>query len=128
MVIKLYEFIPHCERLYIGLTTNNNRSGSTLRTIDLTGLIEKIYLDISLKDVPIPSRNTYIKDLVEKFKNLIDRIRRYIFFNFHKGDTGHENEESTDYEFKKALKTGRTPPSSHLLQDFEDKIWNLIPV
>lgn len=41
-------------------------------------------------------------------------------------DTTKEDDIDKNYELRKLFKTRRTPLTSHFLEEFEDRIWNLI--
>ena len=102
----------------------------------------------SLKNIPIPKDNAYLKCLIDKTEHFIKRIRWKAFFfernhpDFNHGDSnseaseeseGHitddeetgsseDEEPNTNYGFK----SPRTPPGNHLLKPFEDDLYSMI--
>ena len=82
-------------------------------------------LGYSLKNIPIPTKNTYLKSLISQTESFIKRLRWRIF--------GHESngniEEQTIKEVEKetfGFKSDKTPPQHHHLVNFENDMYNLI--
>ena len=81
--------------------------------------MEKLAFNLSLKNIPIPPKKTYMKQLIDKTDNFISRIRwrtdRFLF------PWKYENPKPS-YGFKST----RTAPTSNLLKPFEDELFEKI--
>ena len=71
----------------------------------------------SLKNIPIPSRKSYMKCLISKVESLIRKMRWKAFF-YDKGKNG----DSHNYGFK----TRYSPPQNEYLSAFEDDLIALV--
>ena len=82
--------------------------------------MEKLDFDLSLKNIPIPPKSTYMKQLIDKTENFLTRVRRKtdIFLNPDK----YKNPKPS-YGFKSTL---HPPPTSNLLKLFEDELFEII--
>ena len=83
--------------------------------------IEKFNLGYSIKNIPIPSRNQYLKALISKTEHFLKRLRWKAFFHDHQNeDFSAKNKETFGF------KTPHTPPKHELLEKFEDDMYTLI--
>ena len=74
----------------------------------------------SLKNIPLPSENTYLKCLTEKVENVLRRMRWTAFFF----DNKNENQPDANPNF--GFKSNKTPPRSPHLVPFEDDMYEII--
>lgn len=81
--------------------------------------MEKLLIDHSLKDIPIPSNHAYILKLTEKIEDVIARIRWKTYF-FLNGESN--TKEKNNYGFK----SQKTPPRNKLLENFEQDLLDII--
>ena len=74
----------------------------------------------SIKSIPIPPRNTYIKKLIEKVESVIKRMRwkAYFFDN----DIGNSENNNNKYGFK----SRNCPPQNKDMEKFEDDVLLMI--
>ena len=81
--------------------------------------MEKFDFDLSLKNIPIPTQKTFLKQMIDKTENFVSRVRRatdvYLFPEKYKNP-------KPSYGFK----SSRTAPKSDYLKPFEDDLYNLI--
>ena len=82
--------------------------------------LEQVNLGYSLKNIPIPTNNQYLKYLIIKVESFIRRIRWRVFFC--DSDDKAEHLEYNTYGFK----TENCPPQSSDLNAFEDALYNLV--
>ena len=85
-------------------------------------MMERIFLNSSLKDIPIPGRNTYLRLLIAKTNSFIRRLRWVIFHKetkVKKTNVGVKTlREKRIEEMKGLFKSKRNPPFKHLLKEF----------
>ena len=90
-------------------------------------MIRKNY-EYSLKNIPSPSKDAYLKCLINKTEHFIKRMRWKAFFfekELRKQENGsNEDDEDTPNNF--GFKTQKTPPKSVHLKQFEDEMYTLI--
>ena len=82
--------------------------------------IEQVIFNHSLKNIPLPSKDTYRKNLIYKLESFIKRIRWKSFF-FEKKNESH-NEVTTTF----GLKSVKTPPKNHQLNQFRSDLHNVV--
>ena len=82
---------------------------------------EKITIEQSIKDIPIPNNYTYIKRFIVQLESFIRRLRWKAFFFDHKNN---ETDNNTDYE-SYGFKTERCPPQHPCLTAFENDLYDL---
>ena len=72
-----------------------------------------------MKNIPIPSKNAYLKNLIFKLESFIKQIRwkAYFFENSNK-----INETTTNFGFKSV----KTPPKNEHLNAFENDLYDLV--
>ena len=63
----------------------------------------------SLKNIPLPSKDAFIKRLTEKVENVIKRMRWKAFF-FDKDKKSRENDDGTEENNRECLKSRKCPP------------------
>ena len=85
--------------------------------------MERICVESSLKDIPIPSRETYMKALISKTNSLIRRVRWRVFYAEKKKE-GMNIAEQT--EIVSQFKTRRNPPYNNGLEKFERELLEMI--
>ena len=82
-----------------------------------------VNFNYSLKNIPIPSANTYKKRLIKKVECVIKRMRWKAFFFLTNGDDleeGHPMEETLEFKSRKC------PPQIDDLKPFEEDLIRLI--
>ena len=75
--------------------------------------------DYSLKNIPIPSRDNYLRNLIEKVESVLKRMRWKAHF-FLKGE---KSQEKTNYF---GLLSNKTPPTILELKAFEEDVLKII--
>ena len=84
-------------------------------------MVERLTIgDYSMKNIPIPSRFEYYKNLVHKIENFNRRIRWKAFFILNPSDK--TNKEKETFGFKSSY----SPPHVKELEMFEKDLYNLI--
>ena len=81
--------------------------------------MEKKNLYYSLKNIPVPSKDVYLKCLIDKVKSLIVRMRWKVFFFDRRID---KHDVTENYGFK----SENAPPQSELLTPFENDLYELV--
>ena len=81
--------------------------------------MEKLAFNLSIKNIPIPPRKAYMKQLIDKTDNFVSRIRRKTDMYLY--PYRYENCKPS-YGFKST----RTAPQSPLLKPFEDELFEII--
>ena len=83
--------------------------------------MEKLDIDYSLKNIPIPSNESYLIKLIEKIESVVKRMRwRAHFFLQEKHESDIRRE---DFGFKSKI----TPPQCEHMEAFEKELLNIIP-
>ena len=80
---------------------------------------EAIRFEYSLKNIPIPSRDNYLRNLIEKVESVLKRMRWKAHF-FLKGE---KNQENTNHF---GLSSNKTPPPILELKPFEEDVLKLL--
>ena len=82
--------------------------------------MDKINFGYSMKSIPIPSNQHYLKCLLEKLNSFIRPLRwKAYIFDHH--DEHAQNEDNNNYGFK----SERTPPQINDLIDFETDLYRM---
>ena len=81
--------------------------------------MERLNFPYSLKNIPVPGKDSYLKILLGKTSAFIERIRWKTFF-FLNPEVNEEISETF------GLKTARTAPRSKELNDFENDLCGLV--
>ena len=91
--------------------------------------MEHIDFGYSLKNIPLPSKNTYIYKLIDKTEKVIKRMRWKAFF-FEKNEKSKENDNNIDdneqEECPSVFKTRRCPPQQADMKEFELDLLKMI--
>ena len=76
-------------------------------------------LEYSLKNIPIPSRDNYLRNLIEKVESVLKRMRWKAHFILK----GEKNQENTNHF---GLSSNKTPPTILELKPFEEDVLKLL--
>ena len=77
--------------------------------------MERIFLSSSLKDIPIPKRDVYVKLLISKVNSFIRRLRWKVF---HADKANKLSIEDKSSQMKRKFRSMKKPPFKHLLIEF----------
>ena len=83
--------------------------------------MERVSFNYSMKNIPIPSKNTYLKNLIFKLESFIKRIRWKAYF-FDKSNEINDAATVNNFGFKSVL----TPPKNEHLNTFEEDLHDLV--
>ena len=83
--------------------------------------MEQINFDYSMKNIPIPRRQSYLKFMIDKIESLIRRMHWKAHF-FHSNST--ENNESPNFNF--GFKSDIIPPPKEHLDAFENDLYDMV--
>ena len=83
---------------------------------------KRVSLGYSLKNIPIPPNELYMKRLIEMSESVMKRMRWRAFFYLGNEDEGDEQEDRKHYGFN----SRRCPPQIDELKSFEDDMVKLI--
>ena len=83
--------------------------------------MDKFQLHYSEKNIPGPPQDSFLKCLISKTGNFINRIRWKAFF-FDQTDETSRDEVQNKFGFK----TENSPPSNTALSNFESDLYDLI--
>ena len=85
--------------------------------------MQQIKLNYSLKNIGLPTHNTYLRNLIDKTENFVQRIRwkAHFFLRIH----NNENTR-TDGSNTYGLKSKRWAPPAKELRPFEDDLADMI--
>ena len=75
--------------------------------------------EYSLKNIPIPSRDNYLRNLIEKVESVLKRMRWKAHFILK----GEKNQENTNHF---GLSSNKTPPTILELKPFEEDVLKLL--
>lgn len=81
--------------------------------------LQQVNFNYSLKNIPIPNNDTYMKCMVDKVDNFIKRLRWKAFFFEHPEST---NTDKNNFNFK----SEKTPPQHDGITPFENDLYELI--
>ena len=81
--------------------------------------MRQFQLDYSLENIPIPSRDSYLRNLIEKAESVLKRMRWKAHF-FIKGEKSQESTRNFGLSSKK------TPPTVLELKPFEEDVIKLL--
>ena len=82
--------------------------------------MDKVNFNYSLKNIPLPIKDTYRKKLIQKVESFIERIRWKAFF--FERQCEYNNEIATNFGFKSV----KTPPKNGNLNQFESDLYNMV--
>ena len=82
----------------------------------------------SMKNIPIPSKNAYLKRLIEKVENVIKRMRwKAFFFERNENEDQDElNDEQNNQDHKYGFKSRKCPPQIEDMEKFEDDLLEMV--
>ena len=83
--------------------------------------MERVKFKYSMKNIPIPSKNAYSKNLIFKLESFIKRIRWKAYF-FENSNEINETTTATNFGFKSV----KTPPKNEHLNAFENDLYDLV--
>ena len=83
--------------------------------------MERVKFNYSMKNIPIPSKNAYLKNLIFKLESLIKRIRWKAYF-FENSNEINETTTATNFGFKSV----ESPPKYEYLNAFENDLYDLL--
>ena len=81
--------------------------------------MEKVNFNYSLKNIPIPSNQQYLKCLLKKVNSFVRRLRWKAFFF----DNQNEHEPNSNNRF--GFESVKNPPLCKDLSNFENNLYNL---
>ena len=76
----------------------------------------------SLKNIPIPPKNSYKKRLIVSIEKVIKRMRWKAFFFLRRDDVGSGDDGSENFGFN----TKRCPPQISEMMPFEDELLRMV--
>ena len=82
--------------------------------------LQQKQFDYSLKNLPIPSKSTYIKSFINNLENFIRRLRWRAHF-FDREEKENSRPASNTFGFKTEL----APPQHHSLNAFENDLYKM---
>ena len=82
--------------------------------------MERVNFSYSLKNIPIPNKNVYLKNMIFKLESFIKRIRWKAFF-YEKLDNIPEKIVN-NFRFKSV----KTPPKNEHLNAFEADLYDMV--
>ena len=83
--------------------------------------MERVKFNYSMKNIPIPSKNANLKNLVFKLESFIKRIRWKTYF-FENSNEINETTTATNIRFISV----KTPPKNEHLSAFENDLYDLV--
>ena len=83
--------------------------------------MERIKCDYSLKNIPVPSKNSYQLQLIEKIENVIKRMRWEAHFFLRQNENCNENVPKETYGFK----SKHHPNQCKELEMFEKDVFDI---
>ena len=88
--------------------------------------MEKKNFNYSLRNVPIPTQNSYMKSMIAKAESLLRRMRWKVYwYEQDQKKKGKDSKEEADY-CTYGFNTDKTPPKSIALTPFEDDMYNML--
>ena len=97
--------------------------------------LKKKTFNFSMKNIPIPSENSYMKDLIYRTEDFLIRVRwRALFFlkneeekKKQKHTNAEDNFENTKIQKETfGFRTSKNPPAIKELAKFENDIWEMV--
>ena len=88
--------------------------------------MEKINFGYSMKNIPIPPKNSYLKALIDKTESFLTRLRWKAIFFLNKKDNKEEKEEENLPNDSYNFKSEKVPPKVKELISFEEDVYKLI--
>ena len=88
--------------------------------------LRQFNLTSSGKDIPIPSRTTYMKKLISQTETFLKNIRWKAFWSERAGNSDEDTTPTHRREITTDFKSTKTHPQHELLKPFERDMYNLI--
>ena len=87
--------------------------------------MEPIRFNYSMKNIPIPSKNAYLKRLIEKVENVIKRMRWKAFFFERNEDEDQDelNDDQNSQNHKYGFKSRKCPPQIEDMESSKTICW-----
>ena len=89
-------------------------------SLDSELLSKKNAFSCSMKNIPLPTKDSYQKNLIFKLKSFIKRIRWKAFFF----DKNSESNKQSNINFD--LKSVKTPPKNERLEALENDLYGMV--
>ena len=86
--------------------------------------VNKFEYNHSLKNVPIPDKRSYLKQLISRYEDFIQRLRWKAFF-FLKKDSPNDHRKFDTFGFRTAKNAPQIPELIQFESDMTDMIANL---
>ena len=84
--------------------------------------MDRTRFNYSMKNIPIPKKNNYIKILIEKVENVVKRMRWKAFFFDKDTDQDNESTDSNNYGFK----SRKCPPQNEEMDKFQTDLLEMV--
>ena len=84
--------------------------------------MEKVNLGYSLKNIPIPSDQSYLKNMIKKLESFINRLRWKAFFFMNKNQEEESENNFSNYGFK----SENSAPACEDLKPFANDLYEMI--
>ncbi|GAB1599935.1 GATA zinc finger domain-containing protein 14-like, partial [Argonauta hians] len=91
-----------------------------------TPTMEKLCMTTSLKDIPIPNQDEYVRILIQKINEFIDRVRWMVFFAHPANRRNNSDVSDNPAQIPGLFKSRRTPPFDKDLEAFERDLLKLV--
>ena len=88
--------------------------------------LQQFNLTSSGKDIPIPSRTTYMKKLISQTETFLKSVRWKAFWSERAGNNDEQTIPNHRREITTDFKSTKTPPQHELLKPFERDMYNPI--
>ena len=82
--------------------------------------MEQVNFNYSFKNIPLPSKDTYRKNLIQKLLSFIKKIKWKAFFFENKNES--TNEITTNFGFTPV----KIPPKNDQVNQFESDLYDLV--
>ena len=82
--------------------------------------MDKVNFNCSLKNILLPNKDTYLKNLIQKVESFIKRIRWKAFF--FERQCKDNDKITTNF----GLKSVNTPPKNENLNQFESDLYDMV--
>ena len=83
--------------------------------------MESKNLGYSVKNIPLSSKDVYLKTLIHKTEHFVRRLRWKVFHFLNKSNNNDDDERNT-FGFRSPL----SPPRNQLIYEFENDLYNMI--
>ena len=87
-------------------------------------------INYSLKNIPFPSNDSFMKKLIHQTEKLLNRMRwKALFFKKKQEESENESESDDEEEYERktfGFNTANSPPAIKEISDFEKDVWDLV--